>query len=111
MVAFWMIGLADTPDHSAEICVCEISGTDVAFGSARVGFGVHPHQDPAVIDDFEWVEVLIDITTFHDYAAEWSPGGVRFSIDGQPFKTGGPRDHVPDATHAVPLRVPPGPRR
>lgn len=27
------------------------------------------------------------VAIFHDYAAEWSPGGARFSIDGQRVKT------------------------
>ena len=87
MVAFWMIGLADTPEHSAEICICEIFGTDVTPTSARIGVGVHPHQDPAVTDDFERVVMPIDVTAFHEYAAEWTPSGIDFFIDGQPVKT------------------------
>lgn len=87
MVAFWMIGLGDLPEHSAEICVCEIFGTDVSPGTARIGVGVHPHQDSAIIDDFERVELPLDVTTFHDYAAEWTSEGVSFFIDGQHVKT------------------------
>jgi hypothetical protein len=86
MVAFWMIGLGDLPEHSAEICVCEIFGSDVSPGSARIGVGVHPHQDPAVRDEFEQVELPIDVTTFHDYAAEWTPDDITFFIDGKLVK-------------------------
>ncbi|HWI71143.1 MAG TPA: hypothetical protein VNT55_04250, partial [Baekduia sp.] len=29
MVALWLIGVEDAPEHSAEVCVCEIFGRDV----------------------------------------------------------------------------------
>jgi len=86
MVALWMIGLADVPERSAEICVMEIFGRDVTPDGAGVGAGVHPHQDPAVIDDFERVRLPIDVTGFHVYAAEWTPGRVEFFVDGQSVK-------------------------
>lgn len=86
MVAFWMIGLGDAPERSAEICVGEIFGTDVASGTAAVGVGVHPHQDPAVVDDFERVRLPIDVRDVHDYAAEWTPSRIAFFVDGQPVK-------------------------
>ncbi|MBT2519151.1 glycoside hydrolase family 16 protein [Agromyces sp. ISL-38] len=83
MVALWMIGIEDVPEHSAEICVMEIFGNEVTDASALVGMGVHPFNDPAITDDFEKVRVELDVRDFHDYAVEWMPGGVRFFIDGQ----------------------------
>jgi hypothetical protein len=87
MVALWMIGLGDVPERSAEICVMEIFGRDVNADGAGVGVGVHPHQDPAVTDDFERVRLPIDVTEFHDYAAEWTPDRIAFFVDGQCEKT------------------------
>ena len=42
MVALWMIGYEDEPDRSAEICICEIFGRDVAADRAGVGMGLRP---------------------------------------------------------------------
>jgi hypothetical protein len=36
MVALWMIGYEDEPERSAEICICEIFGRDVAAGQGLV---------------------------------------------------------------------------
>jgi hypothetical protein len=52
MVALWMIGYEDEPERSAEICICEIFGKDVAADAAAVGMGVHPWADPTVVDWF-----------------------------------------------------------
>jgi hypothetical protein len=82
MVALWMIGVEDVPEQSAEICVMEIFGSEVAEASALVGMGVHPFNDPAIRDDFAKVPVELDVSAFHDYAVDWTPEGVRFFIDG-----------------------------
>jgi hypothetical protein len=87
MVAFWMIGYEDAPERSGEICVFEIFGRDVTPSRAAVGMGVHPFGDPALVDDFSRVQVDLDVTEFHTYAADWTPQDVRFFIDGQPYKT------------------------
>jgi hypothetical protein len=93
MVAFWMIGVEDEPQHSAEICIAEIFGRDVSLASddapasAAVGMGVHPFADPAISDDFETIELGGDATEFHVYAADWTPQDITFSIDGTPVKT------------------------
>jgi hypothetical protein len=81
MVALWMIGFEDEPDRSGEICICEIFGRDVEPGSVRVGMGIHPFGDPRLVDDFEQVELPIDATEPHTYAAEWTPTGVDFLVD------------------------------
>ena len=87
MVALWMIGFEDEPQRSAEICVCEIFGRDVEPGSVAVGVGVHPFADPSVEDDFARVSIPIDAREPHEYAAEWTPDGVRFFVDGEEVKT------------------------
>jgi hypothetical protein len=87
MVALWMIGYEDEPERSAEICVCEIFGRDIGAGKAKVGMGVHPFGDPAIVDDFEAVPVPIDACDFHVYAAEWAPDRVDFFVDGERVKT------------------------
>jgi hypothetical protein len=87
MVALWMIGFEDEPDRSAEICVCEIFGRDVGPDRATVGVGLHPFGDPRIVDDFTRLTLPIDAREFHLYAAEWTPGGVVFFVDGDPVKT------------------------
>jgi Glycosyl hydrolases family 16 len=86
MVALWLIGYEDEPERSAEICVCEIFGRDVAPSEATVGMGVRAFRDPRLTDDFSEVQVPIDVREFHVYAAEWTPDGVSFSIDGDTVK-------------------------
>jgi hypothetical protein len=89
MVALWMIGYGDEPHRSAEICVCEIFGRDLAPGQVAVGVGVHPFGDPAIVDDFSQEIVPIDARSFHVYAAEWTPDEVAFFVDGDAVKTVG----------------------
>jgi beta-glucanase (GH16 family) len=86
MVALWMIGYEDDPARSAEICVCEIFGRDVAADHAKVGVGVHPFGDPRIVDEFSAETVSIDARAFHVYQAEWTPEDVTFLVDGRPIK-------------------------
>jgi hypothetical protein len=81
MVALWMIGVEDEPQHSAEICIFEIFGRDVGERATVVGLGVHPFGDPHIRDDFHRVELAIDARRFHIYGAEWTPRGVGFYVD------------------------------
>jgi hypothetical protein len=83
MVAFWMVGLEDRPDRSAEICVAEMFGNAVEPGkSAAVGMGLHPFRDPAVSEDFEAVRLSLDIAQFHTYAVDWTPDKADYFVDG-----------------------------
>jgi len=86
MVALWMIGYEDAPDRSAEICVCEIFGSEVHPDRALVGMGVHPFGDPRILDDFEKVEVPVDVRTLHTYAVEWRAERIDFFVDGARYK-------------------------
>jgi hypothetical protein len=86
MVALWMIGFEDRPERSAEICICEIFGHDVTADHARVGMGLRPFADPTIRDEFAQVELAMDATEFHIYAAEWTPEYVAFFVDHQLVK-------------------------
>jgi hypothetical protein len=87
MVALWMAGFEDTPEHSGEICVCEIFAHSVTGSTAAVGVGIHPFGDPNLVDDFEAVTVPIDATEFHTYRVDWTPGQVDYFVDNQRIKT------------------------
>jgi hypothetical protein len=95
MTALWMIGYEDEPDLSAEICVCEIFGRDVAPDRAAVGMGVHPFGDPLIADEFAAETVAIDAREFHVYAAEWTSEYVAFSVDGEHVKMVGQSPSYP----------------
>ena len=85
--AFWLIGFEVVPEHSGEICVCELFGSEMSDGEALVGVGTRRFADPRLAGDFEKVRLPIDPTAFHDYAAEWTPGRVVFLVDGRPVRT------------------------
>jgi len=82
MVAFWLSGVEDVPQRSGEICVMEV------FGDApqRVGMGLHRFRDPALTEDFDPVPLAIDVSEFHTYAVDWSPGSLSFTVDGAVVK-------------------------
>jgi hypothetical protein len=82
MVALWMIGYEDTPERSAEICICEIFGDEANEHDAVVGMGVHPFDDPSITDDFRKLRLPIDVRQWHDYAAVWTERDVAFYVDG-----------------------------
>jgi Glycosyl hydrolases family 16 len=84
MVAFWMVGLEDRPERSAEICLMEVFGNAVVAGeSAAVGLGLHRFRDPSVVEDFEAVRLPIDVSEFHTYAVDWTPDLAAFRVDGE----------------------------
>lgn len=87
MVALWMIGYEDEPERSAEICICEIFGRDVASAHTAVGMGVHPFGDRRIVDEFSREILPIDAREFHVYAAEWTTEQVAFFVDGDHVKT------------------------
>jgi hypothetical protein len=86
MVAFWMSGIEDTPQHSGEICVMEVFGDAVRDGSADVGIGVKNFRDPALVWDFAADPLEIDIADFHTYGVDWRPGALSFTVDGKPVR-------------------------
>jgi len=81
MVALWMIGIEDEPDHSGEILVFEIFGRDVEAEEARVGMGIRPWADSRLRDAFTQESLAIDVRQAHDYAVEWTPAWTAFYVD------------------------------
>jgi hypothetical protein len=83
MVAFWLVGLEDQPQRSAEICVAEMFGDAVETGeSTAVGMGLHAFRDPSVTEDFQAVRLPIDAADFHTYAVDWTADSAVFVVDG-----------------------------
>jgi len=87
MVALWMIGIGDAPDRSGEICVAEIFGRNVRGTRARVGMGIHPFEDPALTDDFEEVELDLDVRDWHTWSTDWRSDRVDWFVDGRHLRT------------------------
>lgn len=98
MVALWMIGVGDKPERSGEICVAEIFGRDVGLDRARVGMGIHPFEDPALVDDFIAVDLPIDVRVPHTYAASWTSDHVAWYVDDQLVR-------VSDESPAYPMQL------
>jgi glycosyl hydrolase family 16 len=86
MVALWMFGY-DGGERSAEICVCELFGRETGPRHLTVGVGIHPFDDPNIVDDFSKVRVDCDPLARHTYAAEWTTTDVAFFVDGELIKT------------------------
>jgi hypothetical protein len=94
MASVWLSGIEDEPQRSGEICVFEIFGDALDGGaSAAVGMGIKPFRDPALTREFDAPRLPIDVREPHDYAADWRPGRVEFSVDGRPVRT---VDQAPD---------------
>ena len=83
MFAFWLSGIEDVPERSAEICVAEVFGDTVSDGTAAVGTGLHRFRDPALTEDFRAERMDLDVTRDHTYAVDWTPGSLVFSVDGE----------------------------
>jgi hypothetical protein len=83
MASVWLVGLEDEPHRCGEICVFEV------FGEApdAIGMGIKPFRDPALAWDFDAPRLEIDVRKPHDYAAEWRPGRVELSVDGEPVRS------------------------
>ncbi len=83
MTAVWLAGLEeDGPDRSGEVCVAELFGDVVGPGGSRVRTGIKALHDPRLHDDVVDVDLDLDATEEHTYAAEWDAGGARFFVDG-----------------------------
>lgn len=81
MAALWMIGYADEPDRTGEICIAEVFGRGVGPDSAGIGMGTRRFEDPSLVGDFSVERVEIDAREPHWYAAEWTPDRVAFYVD------------------------------
>jgi glycosyl hydrolase family 16 len=91
MAAVWMVGLEDEPDRCGEICIVEVFGDALGENppSAAVGMGVHAFRDPALTEEWSAPRLELDVTRWHVYAADWRPGRVELSVDGEVVKVVG----------------------
>lgn len=87
MVSLWMIGVEEQPEQSAEICICEIMGSHVTTATSQIGYGLHPFNDPTIIDEFYQDTMPINAANYHIYAAEWTPTHVDFFVDNVKTRT------------------------
>ncbi len=88
MASLWMVGLEDSPDRCAEICVFEVFGDTVEPGrSAAVGMGLKEFRDPDVTQDFEAVPLPIDVSEPHSYAVDWDRERATFLVDGEAVRS------------------------
>ena len=88
MASVWLAGIEDEPQRSGEICVFEIFGDALdGAASAAVGMGIKHFRDPGLRWDFEAPRLAIDVREPHDYAADWHPDRVEFSVDGELVRT------------------------
>jgi hypothetical protein len=87
MASVWMVGREDQPHRSGEICLFEVFGDAIDQTGPAVGMGIHPFRDPALREDFATPRLPIDVTDFHVYALDWSPGRVDFFVDGDHVRT------------------------
>jgi Glycosyl hydrolases family 16 len=87
MASVWMAGLEDAPERSGEINLFEVFGDTLEDGSAAVGSGIKAFRDPALTQEFDAPRLAIDVAEHHVYAADWRPGRVDISIDGEHVKT------------------------
>ncbi|MEO8220505.1 MAG: glycoside hydrolase family 16 protein [Specibacter sp.] len=81
IVALWMIGFEDQPERSAEICIFEIFGNEMASDKATAGMGLHPFGDSGIQNDFVKIPVKMDATESDTYSVQCIPGRVQFFID------------------------------
>jgi hypothetical protein len=95
MVAFWLSGIEDTPQHSGEICVMEVFGDAVHNGTANVGMGLHRFRDPNLTEEFAAEPLPIDVADPHAYAVDWLPGSLTFTVDGEVVKRVGQSPNYP----------------
>ena len=87
MVALWMIGFEERPEHSAEICICEIFGHQVSTRESTVGYGVHPFDDLHIRDEFYQDTLPINAAHYHIYAVDWTPTQLDFYVDNIKIRT------------------------
>jgi len=82
MLALWLVGLEETSqDQAGEICIAELYGDALGPSRATVKMGIKAHHDPHLTDDMKDVELDIDATDWHTYAAAWTPQGTSFYVD------------------------------
>lgn len=81
VATLWMIGLEEKAEESGEIAMFELFGDQITATASEVRYGIHPWQDPALVDEFYRETLPLDAARFHIYAVEWTPTYVDFYVD------------------------------
>ncbi|QAY70665.1 family 16 glycosylhydrolase [Xylanimonas protaetiae] len=84
LTAVWLVGVEDaSPDDSGEITVAELFGDRVGPAASTVRCGVKAVNDPRLVTDLADVDLPVDATRPHRYAAAWGEEGVGLYVDGR----------------------------
>jgi beta-glucanase (GH16 family) len=81
MLGIWLVGFEEAPHESGELCLAELFGDRIGPGGSTVRLGVKAHHDPRLRDDVVDLELPLDATEDHTYAAEWDAERARFFVD------------------------------
>lgn len=112
MLAFWLVGFEEeSPEQSGEICVAELFGSAIGPRGSGVRIGVKAHNDPRLHDDMKEVELDLDATAWHTYAAEWTAERIRFFVDDRRVRTVHQRIDYPLQVMIDLFEFPEGPER
>jgi hypothetical protein len=88
MLAVWLVGFeGDAPDQSGEICVAELYGDRIGATGSAVRLGIKAHHDPRLREDMTDVQLDLDATGWHTYAAAWDSRQTRFYVDHELVRT------------------------
>ena len=88
MLAVWLVGFEETaPEQSGEICITELYGHAIGSGGSTVRMGIKAHQDPRLREDMADVDLELDATAWHTYAAAWTAQVTRFYVDDRLVRT------------------------
>ena len=83
MLALWLVGFEEAGrEESGEICVAELYGHSVGPYGSSARIGIKAHHDPRLREDMMDVDLDIDATDWHTYAAAWTAHSTEFSVDG-----------------------------
>jgi len=88
MLAIWLVGLEEeSPQQSGEICIAELYGSRVGPGGSAVRTGIKAHGDPDLREDMADVDLPLDATDWHTYAAAWTADETRIYVDDELVRT------------------------
>ena len=82
MLAVWLVGFEEAaPDQAGEICIAELYGDRIGPDGSSVRTGIKAHGDPWLHEHMADVEVPLDATGWHTYAAAWTADETRIYVD------------------------------
>ena len=88
MLAVWLVGFEEAaPDQAGEICIAELYGDRIGPDGSSVRTGIKAHGDPRLHEDMADVELPLDATGWHTYAAAWTAEETRIYVDDELVRT------------------------